>query len=167
MIDCYFTDSIHLAFRLILSKGKNKLLEYTNAYQFHGCLGIFSAKNRFKNYLETCSKMPGVIYKFENQNLVSFEDDFQYLGNLPFVAQFHFGTTIGSSLRNYLDDVEMYLILCCLFFFAFHSKLDIEQIVIVKSFQHTLDELNDISYFKSEMIDEVDPIIANQSRDCP
>lgn len=60
--------------------------------------------------------MPGITYKFENQNLASFQDDFHYLGDLPFVAYFDFGTTTGSNLRNYLDDVEMYPILYRLFY---------------------------------------------------
>ena len=51
--------------------------------------------------------MPNVIYKFENQNLVTFEDNFKYLGDLPFVAQFDFETATGSGSRNYLDDEVM------------------------------------------------------------
>ena len=109
--------------------------------------------------------MLDVIYKFENQNFVGFDDTFKYLGDHSFVAYFDFETTIGSGLRNYLDDEEMHPVSYCLIF-AFHPKLDIDRIDVVRRFQHTLDELNDISYLKSKMIDEVDPITANQLKDC-
>lgn len=49
--------------------------------------------------------------------------------------------------------------------FAFKPKLDIDRIVILRSFQHTSDQLNDISYLKCEMIDELDPVALNQLRD--
>ena len=55
----------------------------------------------------------------------------------------------------------MYQVSYCLSF-AFKPKLDINRIVILKSFQHTPDQLNDISYLKSEMIDELDPVTLNQ-----
>ena len=80
------TDSIHLAFPTTLGVGKNKPLEHTCTYQCHGCLFFFTAKNKYQNYLKNSAKMPNVIYKFENQNLVTFEDNFKYLGDLPFVA---------------------------------------------------------------------------------
>ena len=116
MIDCYFTDLIRLAFRTTLSTGKIKPLEHTNAYQCNGCLKFFAAKNRLENHLKICSKMPGAIYKFENQNILSFEDNFQYLGDHQFVAYFDFETTTGSGSRNYLDDEEMYPLCYCLIF---------------------------------------------------
>ena len=97
--------------------------------------------------------------------MVSFDNNFKYLGDLPFVVSFDFDTTTGSGLRNYLDVEEMYPSLSFLIF-AFHPKLDIKWILVVRGFQHTLDELIDISYLKTEMIDEADPIMANQLRDC-
>ena len=116
MIDCYFTGFIRLAFRTTLSTGKNKPLEHTNACQCNGCLNFFVAKNRLENHLKICSEMPGAIYKFKNQNLLSFEDNFQYLGDHPFVAYFDFETTTGSGSGNYLDDEEMYPLCYCLIF---------------------------------------------------
>ena len=106
-IDCYFTDSIHLAFRMSMSVRKNKLLEHINAYQSHGCLVFHAVKSTFESYLKICSNMPGVIYKSENQNLASFKDNFKYLSDLPFVAYFDFETTTSSASKNSLDDEEM------------------------------------------------------------
>ena len=110
--------------------------------------------------------MPGIIYKFENENLIIFEDNFKYLDDLLFVAYFDSETNKGSGSRDYLEDEEMYPVSYCLIF-AFHPKLDIKRIVIFRSFQNTLDELNDIIYLKSEVIDKRDPITVNQLKASP
>ena len=68
--------------------------------------------------------MPGIIYKFENQNLVRFEDNIKYCGDLPFAASIDFETTTSSGSRNHLEDKEMYQVFYCLIY-AFHLKLDI------------------------------------------
>ena len=78
--------------------------------------------------------MPDVIYKFKNQTLLSFEDNFKHLGAPPFVAYFDFETTTGFDSKIYLDDEEMYPVSYCLIF-AFDPKLDIDRIVVVRSFQ--------------------------------
>ena len=66
IIDRYLTDSIHLVFPTTLSVGKNKPLEHACTYQCHGCLFFFTAKNKYENHLKVWTKMPDVIYKFEN-----------------------------------------------------------------------------------------------------
>ena len=74
------------------------------------------------------------------------------MGDLPFVAYFDFEITTGRGSKNSSDDEEIYSILYC-FIFAFHPTLDIDCIVIARSFQHTLDQLHNTIYLKSEMID--------------
>ena len=43
--------------------------------------------------MEHCSGVPWIIYNFNNQNLVSFDDNFGYKGDLAVVAYIDFGTT--------------------------------------------------------------------------
>ena len=43
--------------------------------------------------MENCLGVPGVIYNFNTQSLVSFEDNFHAKGDLPFVIYFDFETT--------------------------------------------------------------------------
>lgn len=38
-----------------------------------------------QKHMENCSGIPGVIYNFDNQNLITFEDNFGSKDNLPFV----------------------------------------------------------------------------------
>ena len=49
---------------------------------------------------------------------------------------------------------------------TFHPKLSIEKIFVVRSFNHTLEQLNDVGYLSNEMLAYFDPITARQLRDC-
>ena len=52
------------------------------------------------------------------------------------------------------------------FVIAFHPSLNIEKILVVRSFNHTFEQLSDVSYLKDEMLPFIDPIKAIQLRDC-
>ena len=43
--------------------------------------------------IESCSGVPGVVYNFNNQNIVTFEGNFKSKGDLPFALYFDFETT--------------------------------------------------------------------------
>ena len=64
-------------------------------------------KNRFCDHVKTCSGIAGIVYKFENQKLVSFHDNFKYVVDLAFTGYFDFETTTGDSI---LHDSKMFVI---------------------------------------------------------
>ena len=39
--------------------------------------------------------MPGIIYKFKNQNVQTFEDNYKFMGEAPFLVYFDFDATFG------------------------------------------------------------------------
>ena len=49
---------------------------------------------------------------------------------------------------------------------AFHPSLNIEKIFVVRSFNYTFEQFNDVSYLKDEMLHFIDPITTRQLRDC-
>ena len=61
-------------------------------------------------------------------------------------------------------DRKMYVISYCLIF-AFHPKLDIDRIVIYRSFQQTQDQLFDLSHLKPKMLQFLDNVALNQLKD--
>lgn len=130
------------------------MLEQTCTYQCHGCSNLFAAKKKYENHLKVCTKIPSVIYKFKNQNLVTFEDHFKDLGDLPLVVYFDFEATTGSGLGNYLNDEKIYPISYCIFS-LFIQKLDIKRTVVFTSFQQTLELLNNIRYLNHDVTEEV------------
>ena len=51
--------------------------------------------------MENCSGKPGVVYNFNNQCLISYQDNFRAKQGVPFVVYFDFETTAPTD--NYLD----------------------------------------------------------------
>ena len=105
--------------------------------------------------------MPGIIYKFENQNIANFEVNLKKMGDITFTMYFDFETSTGTTSQNHLEDVEMDQIFYSLIF-AFHLKLQRDGKVIIRSFNHSLEKVNDVSYLTDEMLRNLDPIIVRQ-----
>ena len=42
--------------------------------------------------------MPGLVYKFENQNISTFEDNVKFMGELPLTIYFDLETTCGKTV---------------------------------------------------------------------
>ena len=51
-----------------------------------------------KKHIKVCEAKEGVTYKFDNGNIISFEDNFKYMGNVPFTVYFDFATTTGNAV---------------------------------------------------------------------
>ena len=108
--------------------------------------------------------MPGIVSKFENQTIVSFEQNFENMGDLSFAAYFDFETTAVQASQKHLEDKKMYPISYSLIF-GFHPKLQLDRTVIFRSFNHSLEQLNGASCL-DEMLQNFDPITAIQLKDC-
>ena len=162
IIDSYFMSTIYRAFRASSSLGKLNTIEHNHAYQCHSCSNFYCQNPTFEKHLQVCSSIPGIVYKFENQNLISYEDNFRFLADLPFIVYSDFETTAGSDILN---DKNMYPISYCQIF-AFHPKLNIEGIVIFKSYHQTKEQLLGASHLNEKVIQSIDSITLNQLKDC-
>lgn len=60
--------------------------------------------------------MPGIVSKFENQNIVYFEQNFENMGDLSFAAYLDFEITAGEASQKHLEDKKMYPISYSLIF---------------------------------------------------
>ena len=71
---------------------------------------LFARADKRKRNIESCSGVPGVVYNFNNKNLVTFEDNFKSKGDLPFALYFDFETTALTD--NYFDpeQVKMFVV---------------------------------------------------------
>ena len=45
--------------------------------------------------MRSCSSMLGIKHKYENQNILSFEDNIKFMGDELFAVYFKFETTCG------------------------------------------------------------------------
>lgn len=53
-------------------------MEQKNPYACHHFSTFFTRNPRYDKHVENCSEKPGVVYRFENQNLVTFGDNLKY-----------------------------------------------------------------------------------------
>ena len=50
-----------------------------------------------KKYTQVCAAKEGTTYWFKNGVIIFFQDNFKYLGDVPFMVYFDFETTTGDS----------------------------------------------------------------------
>ena len=161
-IACFFTGSLHLAHRSYYSrKTKDKqLLIHPTTRQCYYCDHYFASKQVFENHIKRCSNVAGIVYKFSNKKIVSFQDNFKYIGDLPFTVCFDFEITTGDSVT---DDKKMFVISYCQIY-TFHPSLNLDNIVIFRRFQQNFEEINSLDHFSKDHIQFFDPITIKQMR---
>ena len=100
--------------------------------------------------------MPGILYKFENQNIQTFFDNVKFMGNVPFSIYFDFRPPV-EKIYNSGEDAMLYPVSYA-FVVAFYLSLNLDRIFVVRSFNHTFDQLNDVGYLLDEMLPYHNPI---------
>ena len=51
-----------------------------------------------KKHLSICTAREGMTYAFDNGQITNIQDNFRYMGDLPFSVYFNFETTTGGNL---------------------------------------------------------------------
>lgn len=51
-----------------------------------------------QKHTQICAAKEGIVYSFNNCNIISFQDNFKYLGDLPFTVYFDFERTTGDAV---------------------------------------------------------------------
>lgn len=145
-IDCYFTDKKSLAYITSYSaRSKNEKIEYLNAQECFRCSSFYSRKTRFDKDVRHCSGTTSNVYKFKNQNLVTFEVSYKLRGHLRFATYFDFETTTTSLSSLEPHNSEMFPV-SSVIIFAFHSRLNLDRIIIQRSLGYYLEKLTDVSF---------------------
>ena len=164
LIKCFFTNNLHLAFRSYIGKkvkGEYKLQDPTTR-QCHYCKNCFvGSRNEFAKHVKRCSSIEGIIYSFDNNKIISFQDNFGHLGDVPFTVYFDFETTIGD---NIFQDPKMFVISYCQIY-VFHPALNLDKIVIFRSFQQSAEEIYKLNHFWQEHILCLNRVTFNQLKD--
>ena len=163
-IECYFTSNLHLAYRSYCSKKvKGDYRTYHLATkQCYYCDKYFACPaNTFYQHTKICLGIAGIVYKFENNKVISYQDNFKYMGDLPFTGYFDFERTTGDSI---LHDPKMFGISYCQIY-AFHPDLKFDKIVIFGSFQKNAREIYSLNRFSQEHIKHFDAVTFNQLKE--
>ena len=114
-----------------------------------------------KKHTKICAAKEGIVYTFENGKIISFQDNFKYLCDVPFTVFVDFKTTAGNIV--FLDP-KMFVVSYCQIY-SFHSSLNLDKIVIFRSFQQSLEEIYDLNHFRQEHVPHFDKITFCQLKD--
>ena len=164
---CYFSTDIAVAYSTYYTHGNCKKRS-SRVQSCHYCNHYFvQSPLRFEKHLKQCSEKPGIIYNFNNQSLISYEDNFKSKGDLPFTIYFDFETTVPTD--NCLDPEEKKMFLVSyVIIVAFHphlTELVNRRIIVNRSFAHELEELTTISYLSTEQLNFTDQYLINMLKD--
>ena len=83
-----------------LHSAGGKMERAHKCYQCYYCNKFSIQEMRQKRHMANCSGRPGVVYNFNNQNLVSYQDNFHAKGDVPFVIYFDFEISFTSLSYN-------------------------------------------------------------------
>ena len=125
---------------------------------------IFCPKNIFERHIKHCTGKPGIVYDFNIQNVVSFEDNLKYKDDIPLYAYADFETTAPTADYKNPENKSMFAVLYCTVF-AWHPKLNLKRQVVVRGYNHSLSELGDMSYLTTEQLALRNQKTAEQLRD--
>ena len=96
---------------------------------------------------------------------MTFEDNLKYRDDVPFVAYCNSETTTTSGAALDWKNTEMFAI-SYVIIFAFHPDVNLDRIIIERSFAHSLKKLIDVIYLKQDMITYADTTSMQQLKDC-
>ena len=114
--------------------------------------------------MEHCSDVPGIVYSFNNQNLVTFEDNLGYKGDLPVVVYINFETTAPTNSCFDPEEKKMFVV-SYVIILAFHPTLKMDRVIIQSSFRHSLQQLTTIDYLKNDQMSFVNIKLIKQLKD--
>ena len=61
---------------------------------FHCCENFFTNNDEAKKkHLSICAAREGITYAFDNGQIITFQNNFKYFGDVPFTVYFDFETT--------------------------------------------------------------------------
>ena len=142
-------------------KSKKKIVRQLSScliekYSGFRLISIEHEKNQRKLF-----KPIDIIYKstksieIEPLYLISYQDNFHAKGNVPFVVYFDFETT--APVDNYLDPEQKKMFaISYVMIVAFNAELNLDRIIIQRSFAHSVEQLSSLDYFTPEQITCID-----------
>ena len=126
------------------------------------------------NKKDSFTGVPGIIYNFNNKDLITFEDnskskgdismekgDISPLGDIPMDTYFDFETTAST---EYCFDSEQKIIfvLSYVLIVAFHPNLILRKIIVQRRYGHTLQQLTTLDYLITDQMKFINAKLATQ-----
>ena len=129
------------------------------------CSNYYSRKDKYDRHVENCTGRRGCVYNFNTNSLLTFEENLKYKGDIPLVACIDFETTAPTD--DCLDPENRKLFaVSCVIIFPFDPDLDIDRVIIERSFGHSRKKLASLTYLTREQLNFKDNNTLLQLRDC-
>ena len=158
-INCYFSRNLSKAYRNTCSRGEK--LQHGFANQCYYCNKFFVRPDKYRRHIEHYSGVSGIVYSFNNQNLVAFEDNLGYKGDLPAVAYIDFETTAPTD--NCFDpEQKSMFVVSYVIIVSFHPKFKMDRVIVQRRFEHSLEKLTTIDYLTNDQMSFVDVNLIKQ-----
>ena len=107
------------------------------------CDNFFRKSNdNMQKHINCCAGQAGHTYQFDNP-IVNYQENFSKIGDLPFAIYYDFETTTGSGVFH---DAKMFVISYCIVV-AFHPDLKIPHMIIYRSFDQSMAEVESLQHF--------------------
>ena len=162
-ISCFTSNDISRAYRAIVAQ-KGKITRAGYAFECFYCFRYFLRQDRWKKHINICSGIPGIVYNFNTQNLVTFEDNLKHKSDIPIAIYFDFETTAPTDTCYDPEQKEMFVV-SYVMILCFHPYLKAPKIIVERSYGHDLHKLNSINYLNAEQMNFIDPTVVRQLSD--
>ena len=158
---CFFARQTCTAYQTFhekaLGNNKKKSVNSTAAKQCPYCNNFFlKSEEKIKKHISTCSGQAGFNFVFDNGKIVDYQENYKKIGDHPFSMFFDFETKTRSVV---FFDAKMYVVSYCIVV-AFHPELNLPRLVIYRSYDQTINQLNSLvhldiakqDFFENEQI---------------
>ena len=89
---CYVSDDILKSYTNLYLK-PNQMKQANKSYQCYYYNKFFIRSDKHQSHINNCSRAPGEVHNFNNQNLIRYQNNIHAKGDIPFVIYFDFETT--------------------------------------------------------------------------
>lgn len=138
-----------LAYRGTFNDGDK--IKYNTGSQCYYCSNFCGRKYKYERHDEYCTGQPGIVYDFSIQNLVTFEDNLKYKGDLPLTGYIYLETTAPTDSCLDPEDKNMFAV-SYVIIFTFYPDLNFQRVIIERSFGYSLEKLTTLGYLtKNQM----------------
>ena len=142
-IYCFFPPKIYMAYATFYKHGEKRLIKSHTVQQCPYCEIFFrKSQEAMSKHIKCCAGQSGYTYQF-NDSIVNYQENFNKIGDLPSAIYYDFETTTGSGIFR---DAKMYIVSYCIVV-AFHPDLKILHIIIYRSFDQSLAEVESLQHF--------------------
>ena len=151
LVNCFLSEKLNLVFRALCSdRPKSDKFKRSTEWQCYFCSNYHARKKRYDRIIENYAGHPGYVYDVNTKSLLMFEENLKFKGDILLVAYIDFETTTPTDTCLDHKNKNLYVVLYVIVF-AFHPHLmQINRVIIKRSFGHSLQKLNKLSYLTRE-----------------